>query len=57
MLFPRRISHDLYEDIPKRERTADTLEKIKYIPEPIRVELDAAIDEIEPEEMKPVYPS
>ncbi len=43
------------EDIPKRERAADTLEKIKYIPEPIRVELDAAIDEIEPAEMKPVY--
>lgn len=43
------------EDIPKRERAADTLEKIKYIPEPIRIELDAAIDEIEPAEMKPVY--
>lgn len=43
------------EDIPKRERPADTLEKIKYIPEPVRNELDAAIDEIEPEEMKQVY--
>ena len=43
------------EDIPKRERATDTLEKIKYIPEPIRVELDAAIDEIEPAEMKLVY--
>lgn len=43
------------EDIPKRERPADTLEKIKYIPEPVRNELDAAIDEIEPAEMKPVY--
>jgi len=43
------------EDIPKRERAADTLEKIKYIPGPIIVELDAAIDEIEPAEMKPVY--
>jgi len=43
------------EDIPKRERPVDTYEKIKYIPEPVRNELDAAIDEIEPEEMKPVY--
>lgn len=43
------------EDIPKRERASDTLEKIKYIPEPVRIELDAAIDEIEPAEMKPVY--
>lgn len=43
------------EDIPKRERASDTMEKIKYIPEPIRIELDAAIDEIEPVEMKPVY--
>ena len=43
------------EDIPKRERPADTFEKIKYIPEPVRNELDAAIDEIGPVEMKPVY--
>lgn len=43
------------EDIPKRERASDTLEKVKYIPEPIRAELDAAIDGIEPAEMKPVY--
>lgn len=43
------------EDIPRRERPSDTLEKVKYIPEPVRVELDAAIDEIEPPEMKPVY--
>lgn len=43
------------EDIPKRERASDTYEKIKYIPEPIRNELDAAIDELEPAEMKPVY--
>lgn len=43
------------EDIPKRERPGDTMEKIKYIPEPVRNELDAAIDEIEPAEMKPVY--
>lgn len=43
------------EEIPKRERTSDTLEKIKYIPEPVRNALDAAIDGIEPAEMKPVY--
>lgn len=43
------------EDIPKRERLSDTLEKVKYIPEPVRAELDAAIGEIEPAEMKPVY--
>ena len=43
------------EDIPKRESLSDTFEKIKYIPEPVKIELDAAIDEIEPEEMKPVY--
>lgn len=43
------------EDIPRRERPADTFEKIKYIPEPVRAEIDAAIDEIEPAEMKPVY--
>lgn len=43
------------DDIPKRERQADTFEKIKYIPEPVRVALDNAIDDIEPAEMKPVY--
>lgn len=43
------------EDIPRRERPEDTLEKIRYIPEPVRNELDAVIDEIEPAEMKPVY--
>ena len=43
------------EDIPRRERPADTFEKVKYIPEPVKVQLDAMIDEIEPAEMKPVY--
>ena len=43
------------DDIPKRERAADTYEKIKYIPEPVRTALDAAIDDIEPAEMRPVY--
>lgn len=45
----------LEEDIPRRERAADTLEKVKYIPEPVKVKLDEAIDEIEPAKMKPVY--
>ena len=43
------------DDIPKRERPADTFEKIKYIPEPVRNAIDAAIDDIDPAEMKPVY--
>ena len=43
------------DDIPKRERPADTFEKIKYIPEPVRNAIDAAIDDIEPAEMKAVY--
>lgn len=42
-------------DIPRRERRADTYEKIKYMPGPVRDELDAAVDGIEPVEMKPVY--
>ncbi len=43
------------EDIPKRERASDTREKVKYIPLPVRTALDAAIDGIEPADMKPVY--
>lgn len=43
------------EDIPRRERAADTLGKVKHIPEPVRNELDAAISEINPPEMQPVY--
>ena len=43
------------EDIPRRERPEDTLEKVKYIPEPVRSELDAAISEIEPAEMQSIY--
>lgn len=43
------------EDVPRRERASDTFEKIKYIPEPVRAELDNAINDIEPAEMKPVY--
>lgn len=43
------------DDIPKRERSEDTLEKVKFIPEPVRMELDASMHEIEPSEMLPVY--
>ncbi len=43
------------DDIPKRERLADTMGKIKYIPEPVRIQIDACISEIEPVEMIPVY--
>jgi len=43
------------DDIPKRERQADTMGKVKYVPEPVRMQLDACISEIEPVEMMPVY--
>ena len=43
------------DDIPKRERSGDTMAKVKYIPEPVRERLDACIHEIEPKEMLPVY--
>lgn len=43
------------EDIPKRERPSDTMEKVKYVPEPVRIQLDACINEIEPVEMMSVY--
>lgn len=43
------------EDIPRRERQEDTFEKVRYIPEPVRGELDAVMAEIEPAEMRPVY--
>lgn len=54
---PRKdITRLIFEDdIPRRERVSDTLEKIKYIPAPIRIALDGAIDQIDPPEMKPVY--
>ena len=54
---PRKdITRLIYEDdIPRRERATDTLEKIKYIPEPIRIALDASIEKIDPPEMKAVY--
>lgn len=46
----------IYEDdYPKRERISDTLEKVKYIPAPIREQLDASVSELEAPEMIPVY--
>ena len=43
------------DDMPKRERSVDTMGKIKYVPEPVRMQLDACISEIEPAEMMPIY--
>lgn len=48
-----RLIYD--DDVPRRERAADTIEKVKYIPEPIREQLDAAISGMEAEDMVPVY--
>jgi len=42
------------DDIPRRERQGDTMGKVKYVPEPVRKQLDAWISEIEPPEMMPV---
>lgn len=43
------------DDIPKRERLEDTMAKVKYVPKPVRDQIDAAVNEIEPPEMIPVY--
>lgn len=43
------------EDVPKRERAADTMEKVRYIPAPVIQQMDACIGQIEPAEMRPVY--
>jgi len=43
------------DDIPKRERTEDTMAKVKYVPKPVRDQIDASVKEIEPPEMIPVY--
>ena len=43
------------DDFPRRERVADTFGKVKYIPAPVIEQLDAAVNEIEPEEFIPVY--
>lgn len=43
------------DDVPKRERAADTMEKVRYIPAPVIRQMDACIEQIEPAEMRPVY--
>ena len=43
------------DDIPRRERATDTMGKIKYIPGPVKEQLDASIQEMKLEEMRPVY--
>jgi len=43
------------DDIPRRERAEDTMSKVKYIPAPVREQLDASLQELEPPEMRPVY--
>ncbi len=43
------------DDVPKRERAVDTIEKVRYIPAPIIQQMDACIEQIEPAEMRPVY--
>jgi len=50
------VSRLIYnDDVPRRERAADTMEKIKYIPEPIREQIDACMSELDPEDMMPIY--
>lgn len=58
--YPEAPEKDVYrlifdDDIPKRERSQDTLEKIKYIPEPIRIQMDANVSAIKPTTMQPLY--
>ena len=58
--YPEAPEKDVYrlifdDDIPKRERPVDTFEKIKYIPEPVRIQLDANVSAIKPAEMQPLY--
>lgn len=58
--YPEAPEKDIYrlifaDDIPKRERVVDTFEKIKYIPEPVRIQLDANVSAIEPSQMQPLY--
>lgn len=58
--YPEAPEKDVYQlifddDIPKRERPEDTFEKIRYIPEPVRIQLDANVSAILPEEMQPLY--
>ena len=58
--YPQAPKKDIYrliydEDIPRRERLADTFEKIRYIPGPVIVQIDANVSAIEPERMQPLY--
>ena len=58
--YPEAPDKDVYrlifdDDVPRRERPEDTYEKIKYIPEPVRNQLDANVSSIEPAEMQPLY--
>ena len=58
--YPEAPDKDVYrlifdDDIPRRERPEDTYEKIKYIPEPVRNQLDANVSAIEPAKMQPLY--
>ena len=43
------------DDVPRRERAGDTIEKVRYIPAPVIQQMDACIEQIEPAEMRPVY--
>lgn len=43
------------DDVPKRERAADTIEKVRYIPAPVIRQMDACMEQIEPAEMRAVY--
>lgn len=56
-LAPKRhINRIIFDDdIPRRERVSDTMEKVRYIPEPIREQLDALITDIQPKDMMTVY--
>ena len=50
------VNHLIFDDdIPKCERPEDTRAKIKYIPEPVREQLDSHISCIEPPEMMHLY--
>lgn len=54
---PRKDGNRLLfdDDIPRRERPEDTMGKVKYVPGPVREQLDACIGEIEPSKMMAVY--
>jgi len=43
------------DDIPHRERVADTFEKVKFIPAPVIDQIDAAVYKIEKKEFIPIY--